>query len=285
MSRVRFPKLGKNLGTNMNSTEDASLSAEIGRNLPYLRRYGRALTGNQTSGDRFAAITLEALLEDISAMRVVPEPKVALFHAFHRIWTSAGSPLAEPDSNLSARAQAHMSKLTPNSREALLLNVIEGFTQEQIASIMEIDTDEVANFVNVAAHEMETSVAGSVLVIEDEAIIALDIVDIVRGIGHRVTGTARSHIDAVALAMNDQPDLILADIQLADRSSGIEAVNEILAHFPNTLVIFITAFPERLLTGNRPEPAFLITKPFTEDQLRSAVGQAMFFASTETLSA
>jgi CheY-like chemotaxis protein len=274
-----------NVGTAMNSTKDASLSAAIGQNLPYLRRYGRALTGNQTSGDRFAAITLEALLEDISAMHVAPEPKVALFHAFHRIWTSAGSPLAEPDSNLSARAQAHMLKLTPNSREALLLNVIEGFTQEQIASIMQIGADEVANFIDVAVREMEASVAGSVLVIEDEAIIALDIVDIVHGIGHRVTGTARTHVEAVALAMEDRPDLILADIQLADKSSGIEAVNEILAQFSDIPVIFITAFPERLLTGSRPEPAFLITKPFTEDQLRSAVGQAMFFASTETLSA
>ena len=267
----------------MNSSEQEGLSAEIGRNLPYLRRYGRALTGNQLRGDRFAATTLEAILEDLSAMHVVKEPKVALFRAFHQVWTSAGSPLAEPDSPLSARAQGHMMKLTPNSREALLLNVIEGFTLEQIAAIMQITTKQVAHFIEVAVKEMEVSLAGSVLVIEDEAIIALDIVDIVRGIGHRVTGTARTHAEAVALASDDRPDLILADIQLADKSSGIEAVNEILAQFPDTPVIFVTAFPERLLTGDRPEPAFLITKPFTEDQLRSAVGQAMFFASTETL--
>lgn len=269
----------------MNSSQDTSLSAEIGRNLPYLRRYGRALTGNQSSGDRFAATTLEVILEDLSSITEAAEPKVALFHAFHRVWASAGAPIGEPDSALSKRAQGHMLQLTPNSREALLLNVIEGFTLEQIAAIMDLDTDEVANFVEIAVREMEASISGAVLVIEDEAIIALDIVDIVRGVGHRVTGTARTHVEAVALALNDRPDLILADIQLADKSSGIEAVNEILAEFPDTPVIFITAFPERLLTGDRPEPAFLITKPFTEDQLRSAVGQAMFFASTETLSA
>lgn len=269
----------------MSSSEEAGLSAEIGRNLPYLRRYGRALTGSQSSGDSFAAATLEAILEDLSALQIGPDPKTALFHAFHRVWTSAGSPLGEPDSPLSTRAQDHMMKLTPNAREALLLNVIEGFSLEQIAAIMQLDSDEVANFIDIAVQEMEASVAGSVLVIEDEAIIALDIVDIVQGTGHRVTGTARTHVEAVALALRDRPDLILADIQLADRSSGIEAVNEILTQFPDTPVIFITAFPERLLTGDRPEPAFLITKPFTEDQLRSAVGQAMFFASTETLSA
>jgi len=130
---------------------------------------------------------------------------------------------------------------------------------------------------------MERSVAGKVMVIEDEAIIAMDIVDIVTGIGHRVTGTARTRDEAVALAMRTPPDLILADIHLADNSSGIDAVNQILERFPETPVIFITAFPERLLTGERPEPAFLITKPFSEDQVRSAVSQAMFFSSTEPL--
>ena len=267
----------------MNSSAEASVSSEIARNLPYLRRYGRALTGSQASGDKFAAITLEALLEDLSAMRATTDTKVALFQAFNRVWTSAGSPVGEPDTPLSARAQAHLTALTPMAREALLLNVIEEFTQEQIAAIMQIDADEVAHLIAIAVQEMQTSISGSILVIEDEAIIALDIVEIVRGIGHSVTGNARTHTEAVQMALQQRPDLILADIQLADKSSGIDAVNEILLEFPDTPVIFITAFPERLLTGVRPEPAFLITKPFTEDQLRSAVGQAMFFASTETL--
>jgi len=123
------------------------------------------------------------------------------------------------------------------------------------------------------------------MVIEDEPIIAMDIVDIVLSVGHAVTGIARTHAEALQLAKADRPDMVLADIQLADNSSGIDAVNDILKLFPDTPVIFITAFPERLLTGKRPEPAFLITKPFSEDQVRSAVSQAMFFASTETLAA
>ena len=85
--------------------------------------------------------------------------------------------------------------------------------------------------------------------------------------------------------MNRRPDLILSDIQLADGSSGIDAVNELLGSLGDIPVIFITAFPERLLTGDRPEPAFLISKPYSEEQVRSAVSQAMFFASTEGLGA
>ena len=100
-----------------------------------------------------------------------------------------------------------------------------------------------------------------------------------------MTGIARTHSAAVELAHGKRPDLILADIQLADGSSGIDAVNELLRDMGDIPVIFITAFPERLLTGERPEPAFLISKPYTEEQVRSAVSQAMFFSSTEGLTA
>ena len=269
----------------MTTNDTANLSSTIGANLPYLRRYARALTGSQTTGDNYAVATLEAILADGSDISKMPSVKVALFHAFHIVWASAGAPVGEPDSKLSARAQDHMAELTPNSREALLLHAIEGFTTAEIGSIMGLDTTEVADFIDIARREMENSVAGSVLVIEDEAIIALDISSIVTDIGHRVTGIARTRAEATKLAAAQRPDLILADIQLADNSSGIDAVNDILAQFEDIPVIFITAFSERLLTGKRPEPAFLITKPFTEEQLRSAVSQAMFFSSTETLAA
>ncbi len=171
-----------------------------------------------------------------------------------------------------------MSRLTPNTREALLLHAIEGFHHEEIGAIMQIDAAEAAELIEIAQREMANSVAGRIMVIEDEAIIAMDIVAIVREMGHGVTGIARTRTEAVALAAKERPDLILADIQLADNSSGIDAVNDIRKQFEDIPVIFVTAFPERLLTGKRPEPAFLITKPYSEDQVRSAVSQAMFFS-------
>lgn len=259
------------------------LVAAISVNLPYLRRYARALTGSQTTGDKFAAATLEALLEDMSALPETDDPRVGLFHVFHIVWSSAGAPVGEPDSRFSAVAQAHMAGLTPNTREALLLQVIEGFTPSEIAQIMGTELDHVHILIDTAVREMQASVTGRVMIIEDEAIISMDIAAIVREMGHEVTGIAATHTEAVALVRREKPDLILADIQLADRSSGIEAVNEILSMIGAVPVIFITAFPERLLTGERPEPAFLISKPYAEDQVRSAVSQAMFFASTETL--
>jgi CheY-like chemotaxis protein/DNA-directed RNA polymerase specialized sigma24 family protein len=267
----------------MLAQETVDLSATVARHLPYLRRYSRALTGNQTSGDRYAVAALETVVADPDMLMQHDDPKVALFAVFHSIWSSSGSPIAEADSGIAGAAQSHLAALTHNSREALLLNTIEGFDHAEVGEIMGTDAAEARHLVEVAIREMEASVRGSVLVIEDEAIIAMDIAAIVEGMGHRVTDNARTHKEAVAMAAAERPDLILADIQLADNSSGVEAVNEILGQFGDIPVIFITAFPERLLTGERPEPAFLINKPYTEEQVRSAVSQAMFFSSTDTL--
>lgn len=262
----------------------ADLAQRIGEQLPYLRRYARALTGSQTTGDAYAAATLEAILEDRSVFEGALSPKVALFRAFHLIWSSAGAPIAEAVGDvLERRAQVHLGTLTRNTREALLLRTVEEFSFEEIAEIMQISPAEAEELLATALNEMEESVLGKIMIIEDEAIIAMDIHSIVTGMGHRVTGNARTRDAAVALGQKDRPDLILADIQLADGSSGIDAVNELLQILGDVPVIFITAFPQRLLTGERPEPAFLITKPYSEEQVRSAVSQAMFFASTEDM--
>ena len=265
------------------TTAGADLAGTIARELPYLRRYARALTGNQTTGDRYAEATLMAILEDRSNWKPDLAPRTALFTVFNSIWMSSGSPVEEGESGLAARAQTHMSRLTPNTREALLLRTIEEFDFDEIATIMGVPSAEAQSYVEIANREMQDSITGKVLVIEDEAIIAMDIQSIVADMGHAVTGVARTRDAAVELGRKERPDLILADIQLADNSSGIDAVHDLLAELGDVPVIFITAFPERLLTGEKPEPAFMITKPYTEEQVRSGVSQAMFFSSTETL--
>ncbi len=271
------------------NTATRDISGVIASDLPYLRRYARALTGSQSSGDSYAAATLEAVLQDRSVFDEDLAPRVALFKAFHVIWASAGQPTENDEdgdvSRLEAAAQDHMARLTPNAREALLLATIEGFSNTDVGAIMQIEPSEAEELVEIAAREMEESVRGKVMIIEDEAIIAMDIHSIVADMGHNVAGIARTRDAAVEMGLKHKPDLILADIQLADKSSGIDAVNDLLAQFGDFPVIFITAFPERLLTGERPEPAFLISKPYTEEEVRTAVGQAMFFSSTETLKA
>ena len=97
-------------------------------------------------------------------------------------------------------------------------------------------------------------------------------------IGHRIIGIATTQTEAIEIANGHHVGLILADIQLADGSSGLDAVNEILGAL-STPVIFITAYPERFLTGAPPEPAFLVAKPFSVDSLKAVISQALFFGS------
>lgn len=266
------------------TAQQTTFSDLIAAELPYLRRYTRALTGSQSRGDKYTVATLEAILRDRSDFENDDTVKVNLFKCFHTIWASTGQVFDSEEVDPSARAHSLLSKLTVNSREALLLRTIEEFSVANVAKIMGISDDEVRELIATANAELSASVQGRVMIIEDEPIIAADISAIVTALGHEVTGVARTYAEALTLGADKPADLILADIQLADNSSGIDAVNDLLKTM-DVPVIFITAFPERLLTGDRPEPAFLISKPFQEAQVQSAVSQAMFFASTATLKA
>lgn len=277
---IEYEKKAKKMSHAKTATD---LSDRIAAELPYLRRYARALTGSQTSGDKYAVATLETILQDRSVFGQDVSVKVGLFKCFHAIWASSGAPTASETSGIVARAQAHLASLQPNTREALLLVTVEEFPVADVATIMDIDRDEVRHLIEAARRDMQNSIRGRILIIEDEPIIAADISAIVTDLGHTVTGIGRTRKSAVELGRQTRPDMILADIQLADNSSGIDAVNDLLKEIGDVPVIFITAFPERLLTGERPEPAFLISKPYKEDQVKSAVSQAMFFSSTETL--
>ena len=260
------------------------LSDQLRIELPYLRRYARALTGTQDAGDELAFRTLEAILNDRSALQADLTLRVAIFKLFHAEWGKQDAIEAAADAGLHQKAQIRLSQLAPDTREALLLSTIEEFTPRQVATILGTTSKAVDDLLRQARDDMQKANAGSILIIEDEPIIAADLKRIVETVGHRVTGVGRTRAESVALGKESQPDLILADIQLADGSSGIDATHELLAEFGGIPVIFITAFPERLLTGTRPEPAFLISKPYNDNHVISAVSQAMFFATTEVLS-
>ena len=247
--------------------------------LPALRRYARSLTGTQASGDAIAIATFEAVLADRSIISNAPSVEIGLFGECHRVWTAKGAQAGLLEDPLFARAQVHLNKLTPLSREALLLHAVEDFSAQDIAQILGLDrADAAEELLQTGLAELKAATAGRILVIEDEAMIAIDLRDILEGMGHTVTGAATTHQEAVEMAADDRPDLILADIKLADGSLGTDAVTEILQGAAGIPVIFITAYPELLLTGERPEPVFLIPKPYQSIKIVSAVSQAMFFA-------
>jgi DNA-directed RNA polymerase specialized sigma24 family protein len=255
-----------------------SLSNKIAPHLPYLRRFARALCGRQEGGDAYVVALLESLVSDPSLFPKGMDARAGLYHIFLKIWDSLEINLA-PQSLAAANGDAasrHLETLTPRPRQAFLLTAVEGFTPEETALIMSTDVASVSRLLDEAGRQIAEQVATDVLIIEDEPLIAMDLENIVTSLGHRICGMARTRLEAIAAFKRKRPGLVLADIQLADGSSGVDTVNEILAS-TNVPVVFVTAHPERLLTGERPEPAFLITKPFSADTVKALVSQALFF--------
>jgi len=202
-----------------------SMSSRIAPHIPYLRRYARALSGSQSSGDAYVAAVLEALIAEPSLFDTQESPRISLYKLFSSLWQSVEVNVREdtPVSAWEEKASRNLRGISPLPRQAFLLVAVEGFTTDEAATIL--------------------------------------------GVGES---------DFSELIEQQKPGMVLADIQLADGSSGIDAVNDILARV-SVPVIFITAFPERLLTGERPEPTFLVTKPFNPDMVKALISQALFF--------
>jgi CheY-like chemotaxis protein len=256
-----------------------SITESLAPHLPYLRRYARALTGSQSSGDAYVRAALTALLAGSSELSEDLPPRVALYKLFHVIWLSSAGRM-EDSSGFAGElsAEERLRSLSASDRAALLLTAVEGFSLSEAGKILDETPEEVEESIVDAQRAIERQLASRVLIIEDESIIALDLENLVVDLGHKVVGIAATRDEAVAKARTTSPGLILADINLGEGGSGIDAVTEILRSF-DIPVIFITAYPERLLTGERPEPTYLITKPFLPETVQATIGQALFFHS------
>jgi DNA-directed RNA polymerase specialized sigma24 family protein/CheY-like chemotaxis protein len=264
-----------------NKREDASMGAanKITPLLPYLRRYARALAGNQQTGDAVVADCLEALIADPKDLEQADDPRVELYRAFTEVWESVPRRSQKPalvSSQWENAAQRRLAGVDPKARQAFLLKSVEGFETRQISQILERSEQATEALLASASDAIMDEIKTDILIIEDETMIAVDLELIVNGIGHNVVGIAKTEEEAVAMARAKKPGLVLADIRLADGSSGLDAVNRILPNL-EVPVIFITAYPEKLLTGERPEPTFLIAKPFLPETVKAVVSQALFF--------
>ncbi len=254
-----------------------ALAHAIAEHLPYLRRYARALTGTQQSGDAYVRACLEAIVADTSVLGDDVPPRVGLYRLFHRLWDTTN--IDERPATAGAtrdQVERRLKELTPAHRQALLLTAMEGFNPSETARILNVSEDQVREMTGQAVREISAQPSIKVLIIEDEPIISLDLQSIVREMGHQVVATATTRDEAVREARRTEPGLVLADIKLADGSSGIDAVRQILSEV-EVPIVFITAYPERLLTGERPEPTFLVTKPFVPETVRVAISQALLF--------
>jgi DNA-directed RNA polymerase specialized sigma24 family protein len=215
--------------------------------VPYLRRFARALTGSQETGDACVVAALETILAD-KAPRA--PARIALYRSvLAEVNARDARPVVAPApvNPVIAPMERNLAVLTPMGRQAFLLVAMEEFSVQDAALVMEMSVDDVTSLLEDAGEDIAAQIATDVVIIEDEPLIAIDLQTLVQGLGHRVVRVARTERQAIDAVMQTRPGLVLADIQLADGSSGVDAVNEILRTY-SVPVIFITAFPERLLT-------------------------------------
>lgn len=252
-----------------------SLAEQIAEHLPPLRRFARLLSGSQQEGDASVARVLQAIAADPSIFPQLP-PRLGLYQCFLALLTRRhrdGGPQPRLIGDTAARS---LAALTPEARQAFLLTAVEAFQRHEAAAIMEVSERRIDQLLEMAGAEIGRQIATDVLIIEDEPLIALDLKDILEGMGHRVAKIVQTHRDALRAATRAQPGLVMADIRLADGSSGLDAVNEMLRSF-SVPVVFVTAYPEKLTTGRRPEPTFVIPKPFRAAAVQAIVSQVLFF--------
>lgn len=252
-----------------------SLAESIAPHLPHLRRFARLLTGTQQAGDSSVARVLQVIAADPSVFPDLP-PRLGLYQCFLSVLTRRYREAGPQPGLIGDTAARSLAALTPEARQTFLLITVEGFGHAEAAKILETSERRIGELLKEAGAEIGRQIATDVLIIEDEPLIALDLQRILESVGHRVISIARTHKDALKAAGLKKPGLVIADIRLADGSSGLDAVNDMLRSF-TVPVVFVTAFPEKLTTGLGPEPTFLIPKPFREGAVKAIVSQVLFF--------
>lgn len=261
------------------SANDMVSGLQLAEILPFLRRYARALCGSQASGDAYVRELLEAAVLDSALRDQIVGSRTELYRCFTRIWSNAHvevEAVGGQNSKAELAADDRLKAVSPIHRQALLLTTLEEFTAQEAGEVLGVSAQDVDELVAQAIAEIEGESATRVLIIEDEPLIAMQLEAIISEIGHAVVATAATRQQAINAYEALAPGLVLADIQLADGSSGIDAVEDIL-RLSDVPVIFITAYPERMLTGKRPEPTYLVTKPFRDETVRATISQALFF--------
>ncbi|HZA67991.1 MAG TPA: response regulator [Geminicoccaceae bacterium] len=249
------------------------------RHVPHLRRHARLLSGSKDVGDEYVRIALELIVAEPERMQGGDE-RILLFRAFHAVWSA----LNESDRRRSVdaitiedRLDQGLAALAPVERRVLLLAVVEQMSLEQVAQILDLDVDTGRRHLAEARASLRHEVELPVLIIEDEPMIAIELSQIVREMGLSVSGTAARQDDAVVAADaagDEKLGLVLADIQLQDTGNGIGAAQQILERY-NVPIVFVTGFPERLLTGSGLEPAFVVAKPFDAESLKVTIAHAL----------
>ncbi|WBV41729.1 sigma factor-like helix-turn-helix DNA-binding protein [Pseudoroseomonas cervicalis] len=253
-----------------------------------LRRYGRAAVEHPGLAERAIEAALHDLLAESHRGAEAGEAARRLFRAFHdqlRLAeamapvpaaallpaVAAGLPAETPPEALARQwLRRRLQGLPTLRRQALLLHHLEGFSAEEVGWVLRRGAGWVARALSASWTGLRVAAGAEVVILEDEAVTALDLALLMRELGHQVRGIASTPREAELLLAGPSPDLILADLQ--PRGAW-------LAPPPLVPVIYVTARPEAaplrgegaLRHTESGAPVLVVAKPFSVSRLSMAV--------------
>lgn len=241
----------------------------VTKELPYLRRYARVISGNQMTGDLCVeTLLLEHVITPQASDAHLPKDRIELFALLDEILVNfAPAPsLTEPNTAF--------QRLSFLSRRALFLTAVEQLDPTAVEMILKVRPHDLTVIMNETEKRLASSLATDVLIVKGTGRIALQLQEIVESLGHRIIAQANTRGDAVREARATRPGLMLVESQLADGSSGFGALDDI-RKFHKAPSIVITSLQDRMRIGRDNEPAFLVSTPLQVDHVKSVICRAL----------
>lgn len=239
--------------------------------VPSLTRHAQIVAGSQQAAAEQVRLCLEMLAAQPERLSG-EDCRFDLFRAFHDLW----SPDRPGAAGNHARAVAADLETGAANLEKCVLHLVEveGFCEERVAEILSIDKRRIAEILRRRKRHQGSPVHASVLIIEDDVLIAKHLNEVAQELGLTVNSVADGVEGAVTAARNQKPAVILTDIQLRKGQSGLVAIRAILQR-RRVPVVFVTGYPWMLdLKGERNQ-TFVVAKPFRTHALKATIIKAL----------
>jgi CheY-like chemotaxis protein len=234
-----------------------AVSSELLKNI---FRYASCILGNRQ-------LSRIAIVEALKAQAINGgSSRFELYRAVNEAAVSS-APLAEVRFSGGCGIGTELLKLPHQRRQIVALRAVMGFSYGDVGEIMGMTEAAVRRAYVSSLLELRAKPA--VLIIEDEAMIALDLQKIIKTLGLSVAGIAKNREEALRIVGLSHPKLIVADYRLRDET-GIDVVNAIREQI-HADVIYITAHPEAVTEQLGAASEVVLSKPFNARALVAAV--------------
>lgn len=237
-----------------------------------VRQFARAIFADRLIGDELTRLALAKVNIDPNSST---DSLTDLLHAFLHTWRMASSGKRTEESLFSDEALfAALPEPPGDDRLMLLLVDVLSFTPETAAKIIAMNDRDPHKALELGRQLISLPRNAQAMIIEDEPLIAADLREILTSMGIEVCGEANTADKAVAMSRRQKPNIILADYNLIGMKTGADAVMEIQDKH-DCPIVFITGYPEQVLTGEDVEPDFVISKPYRIESVKAAVAHCL----------